>query len=96
MRADRERAFFSPWREIENAAHRSAVHQAIAILKQTEALSGLLAFIFPGEYEQDKCMSDNIVNKALRMMGYDKQNEVCGNGFRAMACSALSESGLWS
>ncbi|EHJ7498617.1 tyrosine-type recombinase/integrase, partial [Salmonella enterica] len=53
-------------------------------------------FIFPGEYDQDKCMSDNTVNKALRVMGYDTKKEVCGHGFRAMACSALSESGLWS
>ena len=70
--------------------------QAIAVLKQTEALSGHLAFIFPGEYDQDKCMSDNTVNKALRVMGYDTRKEICGHGFRAMACSALSESGLWS
>lgn len=70
--------------------------QAIAILKQIEALSGHLAFIFPGEYDQDKCMSDNTINKALRVMGYDTRKEICGHGFRAMACSALSESGLWS
>ncbi|EEI0028588.1 DUF4102 domain-containing protein [Salmonella enterica subsp. houtenae] len=70
--------------------------QAIAILKQIEALSGHLTLIFPGEYDQDKCMSDNTVNKALRVMGYDTKKEVCGHGFRAMACSALSESGLWS
>ncbi|ECF6076712.1 DUF4102 domain-containing protein [Salmonella enterica subsp. houtenae] len=70
--------------------------QAITILKQTEALSGHLAFIFPGEYDQDKCMSDNTINKALRVMGYDTRKEICGHGFRAMACSALSESGLWS
>ncbi|EDW0111049.1 DUF4102 domain-containing protein [Salmonella enterica] len=70
--------------------------QAIAILKQVESLSGHLSFIFPGEYDQDKCMSDNTVNKALRVMGYDTKKEVCGHGFRAMACSALSESGLWS
>lgn len=70
--------------------------QAIAILKQIEALSGHLAFIFPGEYDQDKCMSDNTINKALRVMGYDTKKEICGHGFRAMACSALSESGLWS
>ncbi|HCK2305659.1 TPA: tyrosine-type recombinase/integrase, partial [Escherichia coli] len=70
--------------------------QAIAILKQIEALSGHLAFIFPGEYDQDKCMSDNTVNKALRVMGYDTKKDICGHGFRAMACSALSESGLWS
>ncbi|EDW5022494.1 tyrosine-type recombinase/integrase [Salmonella enterica subsp. enterica serovar Albuquerque] len=70
--------------------------QAIAVLKQIEALSGHLAFIFPGEYDQDKCMSDNTVNKALHVMGYDTKKEICGHGFRAMACSALSESGLWS
>ncbi|EDT6764406.1 DUF4102 domain-containing protein [Salmonella enterica subsp. enterica] len=70
--------------------------QAIAVLKQIEALSGHLAFIFPGEYDQDKCISDNTVNKALRAMGYDTKKEICGHGFRAMACSALSESGLWS
>ena len=29
-------------------------------------------------------------------MGYDTTVEVCGHGFRAMACSALIESGLWS
>ncbi|EEC0943217.1 DUF4102 domain-containing protein [Salmonella enterica subsp. enterica] len=70
--------------------------QAITVLKQIEALSGHLTFIFPGEYDQDKCMSDNTVNKALRVMGYDTKKEICGHGFRAMACSALSESGLWS
>ncbi|HCM1914396.1 TPA: integrase arm-type DNA-binding domain-containing protein [Salmonella enterica subsp. salamae serovar 28:r:e,n,z15] len=70
--------------------------QAISVLKQIEALSGHLAFIFPGEYDQDKCMSDNTINKALRVMGYDTKKEICGHGFRAMACSALSESGLWS
>ncbi len=70
--------------------------QAIAILIQIEVLSGHLAFIFPGEYDQDKCMSDNTMNKALRVMGYDTKKDVCGHGFRAMACSALSESGLWS
>ncbi|ENI4726907.1 tyrosine-type recombinase/integrase, partial [Salmonella enterica] len=70
--------------------------QVMAILKKTEALSGHLAFIFPGEYDQDKCMSDNTINKALRVMGYDTRKEICGHGFRAMACSALSESGRWS
>ena len=41
-------------------------------------------------------MSENTVNAALRRMGYDTKTEVCGHGFRAMACSALVESGLWS
>src|SRR6185312_1439963 len=43
-----------------------------------------------------KPMSENTVNKALRRMGFDTQNDVCGHGFRTMACSSLVESGLWS
>ncbi len=41
-------------------------------------------------------MSENTVNSALRVMGYDTKVEVCGHGFRTMACSSLVESGLWS
>jgi len=29
-------------------------------------------------------------------MGFDTKQDICGHGFRAMACSALMESGLWS
>lgn len=43
-----------------------------------------------------KPMSENTVNKSLRVMGYDTKVEVCGHGFRTMACSSLIESGLWS
>ena len=41
-------------------------------------------------------MSENTVNAARRTMGYDTKVDVCGRGFRAMGCSALVESGLWS
>jgi len=41
-------------------------------------------------------MSENTVNAARRTMGYDIKVDVCGRGFRAMGCSALAESGLWS
>ena len=70
--------------------------QTIAILKQLKALSGHLPLIFPGKYDQDKGMGDNTVNKALRVMGYDTKKDVCGHSVRAMACSVLSELGLWS
>ncbi len=36
------------------------------------------------------------MNSALRKMGYDTKSEICGHGFRSMACSALIESGLWT
>jgi len=55
-----------------------------------------LELVFPGDHDYRKPMSENTINKALRGMGYDTQKEVCGHGFRTMACSALVESGLWS
>lgn len=41
-------------------------------------------------------MSENTVNNSLRVMGYDTQVEVCGHGFKTMACSSFIKSGLWS
>ncbi|EEY8497753.1 TPA: tyrosine-type recombinase/integrase, partial [Klebsiella pneumoniae subsp. pneumoniae] len=51
---------------------------------------------FPGDHNPYKPMCENTVNKALRVMGYDTKKDICGHGFRAMACSALMESGLWA
>ncbi|GIZ21192.1 hypothetical protein TUM12147_45280 [Citrobacter europaeus] len=41
-------------------------------------------------------LSEYTINKALRNMGYDTKQDICGHGFRTLACSALIESGLWS
>ena len=71
-------------------------HQALAILKDVYKLSGDRDFVFIGDHDHRKPMSENTVNKALRVMGYDTKVEVCGHGFRTMACSSLIESGLWS
>lgn len=71
-------------------------HQAITLLKQIREISGHQVLIFPGDHNPYKPMCENTVNKALRLMGYDTKDEICGHGFRAMACSALMESGLWS
>ncbi|WP_232415847.1 tyrosine-type recombinase/integrase [Klebsiella oxytoca] len=71
-------------------------HQALAILIQVHKLSGEHDFVFVGDHNPRKPMSENTVNKALRVMGYDTKVEVCGHGFRTMACSSLIESGLWS
>ncbi|SQK75371.1 Prophage CP4-57 integrase [Tatumella ptyseos] len=70
--------------------------QAVAILKQIKELSGDGELVFPGDHNPYKPMCENTVNKALRLMGYDTKQDICGHGFRAMACSALMESGLWS
>lgn len=64
-------------------------HQALEILNHIPELK-----------DERSCshesMSENTVNNALRLMGYDTKVEVCGHGFRTMACSSLIESGLWS
>ncbi|MEQ4707554.1 tyrosine-type recombinase/integrase [Providencia huaxiensis] len=70
--------------------------QAIKILKQIYQFSCNHELIFIGDHNPRKPMSENTVNNALRVMGYDTKTEVCGHGFRTMACSSLIESGLWS
>ncbi|HDY7051798.1 TPA: tyrosine-type recombinase/integrase [Klebsiella pneumoniae] len=68
----------------------------IAILKQIKDITGNNELVFPGDHNPYKPMCENTVNKALRVMGYDTKKDICGHGFRAMACSALMESGLWA
>ncbi|WP_139738173.1 tyrosine-type recombinase/integrase [Escherichia coli] len=70
--------------------------QSIAILKQIKDITGNNELIFPGDHNPYKPMCENTVNKALWVMGYDTKKDICGHGFRAMACSALMESGLWA
>ncbi|HBB4834023.1 TPA: tyrosine-type recombinase/integrase [Escherichia coli] len=70
--------------------------QSIAILKQIKDITGNNELIFPGDHNPYKPMCENTVNKALRVMGYDTKKDICGHGFRAMACSTLMESGLWA
>jgi integrase len=70
--------------------------QALIILEQIKSMSGNRDLIFVGDHNPRKPMSENTVNKALRVMGYDTKVDICGHGFRTMACSSLIESGLWS
>lgn len=70
--------------------------QSIAILKKIKDISGDNALVFPGDHNPYKPMCENTVNKALRLMGWDTKMEICGHGFRTMACSALLESSIWS
>lgn len=70
--------------------------QALDILQQIPSISGEHTLIFTGDYNPRNPMSENTVNNALRLMGYDTKVDGCGHGFRTMACSSLIESGLWS
>lgn len=64
--------------------------QAVAILKEVEALTGDGRFVFPSARTKDRPMSDNAVLAALRRMGFPKE-EMTGHGFRAMARTVLDE-----
>ena len=70
--------------------------QALTVLEKIKRLNGNRDLIFVGDHDPRKPMSENTVNNALRVMGYDTKVEVCGHGFRTMACSSLIESGMWS
>lgn len=70
--------------------------QALALLQQLHDMTGQYLLVFPSDSISLKPMSENTINAALRRLGYDTKTEVCGHGFRTMACSALVESGLWS
>lgn len=69
--------------------------QAIEVLRQIHDLTGNGELVFRGDHNPRRAMSENTINKALRKMGYDTQKDVCGHGFRTMACSSLIQSKLW-
>lgn len=64
------------------------------ILEQIREISGEFDLVFTGAHNPYKPMSENTINKALRKMGFDTKTDICGHGFRTMACSAMIESGL--
>ena len=64
--------------------------QAVAILKDLQALTGHGTYVFPGRDPQ-RPMSEAAINAALRRMGYDTKTEITGHGFRAMARTILHE-----
>jgi integrase len=61
--------------------------QAVAILESIRPITGEGRYVFA---TGSAPMSDNTVNKALRSMGYDTQDEHCAHGFRAMASTLLN------
>jgi len=84
------------WLKNAHTSFGAVISSGVSNPKQVHELSGDRDFVFIGDHDHRKPMSENTVNKALRVMGYDTKVEVCGHGFRTMACSSLIESGLWS
>lgn len=66
--------------------------QAIAILREIQALTGDGKYVFPSLRSTSRPMSDNTILGALRRLGYAKE-EMTGHGFRSMASTLLNEQG---
>jgi integrase len=64
--------------------------QAVAILREAQAVTGYGVYVFPSPRTGERPMSDNAILSALRRMGIPK-DEMSGHGFRAMARTLLDE-----
>ena len=66
--------------------------QSVAILREIQPLTGRGKYVFPGERDHDRPMSDNAIRSALRRMGWANE-EMTPHGFRAMASTILDNMG---
>jgi hypothetical protein len=66
--------------------------QAIAVLKETEPVTGKSRYVFPNLRTNTRPMSENTVTGALRRLGYSG-DEMTGHGFRSLASTRLNEMG---
>jgi integrase len=64
--------------------------QAVAVLREAQALTGEGRYVFPSARTSSRPMSDNAVLAAMRRLGIAK-DEMSGHGFRAMARTILDE-----
>lgn len=66
--------------------------QAVAVLRDMLPLTGRSKYVFHGERDHDRPMSDNAIRSALRRMGWTN-DEMTPHGFRAMASTILDNMG---
>lgn len=76
-------------------SHRVPLSKQVrALLGELREMSGRSKLLFPSVRSDERPISDNTINAALRRLGYDK-TQMTGHGFRAMASSLLNESRKW-
>ena len=76
-------------------AHRIPLpRQAIAILKDLQAITGKGKLVLPCVRALSRPISENTLNAALRRLSYAK-DEATSHGFRATASILLNESSKW-
>ncbi|MCB1657336.1 MAG: integrase arm-type DNA-binding domain-containing protein [Pseudomonadales bacterium] len=64
--------------------------QATKLLAELKAISSHSPYVFPSVRSNQRTMSENTINAALRRLGYTSE-QMCGHGFRAMARTILDE-----
>ena len=64
--------------------------QATKLLAELKAISSHSPYVFPSIRSNQRTMSENTINAALRRLGYTSE-QMCGHGFRAMARTILDE-----
>lgn len=64
--------------------------QALEILAALHKLTGHRKYVFPSIRTDERCMSENTINAALRALGFDKDT-MTGHGFRALARTIMDE-----
>lgn len=65
--------------------------QAVSLLRQLQPITGKYPLVFAGQQNPDRPMSENTINKALRVMGYE--NRQTGHGFRHLISTELNGRG---
>ena len=65
--------------------------QSLEVLDSLQALTGSSKWLFPGDRNAAKPMSNNTILKALERMGY--KGTMTGHGFRGLASTILHERG---
>ena len=80
----------------QRQSHRVPLsQQALAILREAQAVSGAGRFVFPRLGSPLKPMWENAINGALRRMKYSSE-QMTAHGFRSTASTLLNESGKWN
>lgn len=65
-------------------------HQAITLLKEMQPYTGRGKYVFPSVRSNDRPMSGNTINAALRRMGYTS-DDMTAHGFRALGRTVIGE-----
>jgi integrase len=66
--------------------------QAVALLRDLQPLTGTSRYLFPSLRTNERPISNNTLNAALRRLGYTG-DEMVSHGFRSMASTCLNEQG---